>query len=71
MESCDDVLDLVFFWECKAVQIPIGHNELEVASTVNQMSDLLSLRKGVSHDSNEHIEHMDDQEESRESKHCV
>ena len=70
MESGNDVLDLVPIWERKFVEIPVGHYKLEVASTINLVSDFGSFRESVTHDGNQHIEHMDEQEESSKRKQC-
>ena len=70
MESGDDVLNLVSIWERKFVEIPVRHHKLEVASTIDLVSDFGSFCESVTHDGNQHIKHMDEQEESSKRKQC-
>ena len=71
VEGGDDVLDLIFFWECEVVQVPVGHDELEMALSSDKVLNLLALLESVTHDRNKHVEHMNYEEESSETKHRV
>ena len=64
----DNVLQLIFIIKSKVAEIPVGDYELQVVSHSDLHLDERSGGEGVSHNSNQHVQHVNNQEECSQSE---
>lgn len=69
-KSCNDILDrsFVVLVESFIAKMPIRNDEFKMISHSCLRSNQRPCREGVTHDSNQHIQHMNNQEESCKCK---
>ena len=66
VRSCDNVLKLIYVLKGIISQMPIINDESKMVSHSGLRSNFRPHCKGVTHYSNQHIQHVDDQQESWE-----
>ena len=63
MECCNDVLDLPGVAQCIAHQVPVVDHEPKVVLHFYLVSYFVSLRESVTHDGDQHVQHVDQKNE--------
>ena len=58
VESCDEILCLIFVLENFVFEVPVFHDESEMVTDLNFVGYFNSSVECVTHDSDEHIEKM-------------
>jgi hypothetical protein len=59
VESCDEILNLVFIFENVVLQVPVVHDKPQMITYLNLFGYSNSAVEGVSHDSNKHVQKME------------